>query len=225
LARRLTIWLNKLNIPHNNYFIIPALIWVVVGGILLATVPRYDLFIFINSRHSPILDTIMFRATLMGQAEVIVPVLLLLMAVPTYRNKWFITTTVLCNLTPLIISRLMKSFFDSPRPVKYFDHATWIHVNPDWPVFLQFSFPSGHSEGAFAFFCFLSLVIPPDYKRYGALFFVLACFVAYSRVYLAAHFFADIYVGSMIGFVSCTLMYAVMYKYKWKFIKEKDTFA
>lgn len=218
-------WFRKVKIPYNRYFLVPFLLWMLAGGVLLALLTKVQLFHAINTHHNNITDTLMYRATLMGQPEVIIPVMLLVMALPRYRNRWFILTACLCNITPLIIARLAKSYFDAPRPISYFQHAPWIHVSPDWPVLLQFSFPSGHSEGAFSFFCFLSLILQPDHKGYGLLFFLLALLVGYSRVYLAAHFFADVYAGSIIGTASCLAMYAFMDKYKWRFTGEKDTFA
>jgi membrane-associated phospholipid phosphatase len=161
----------------------------------------------------------------MGQPEIIIPVIFLIMAFQAYRNWWYITTAFMCNVTPLIVLRLLKSFFDAPRPINFFKNAPWIHTSPDWPVFLHLSFPSGHSQGAFSFFCFLSLLLPPSLRGFGFLFFLMAMAVCYSRVYLAAHFFADIYVGSIIGLVITSVMYAIMQKGKPRFFKEKNTFA
>jgi membrane-associated phospholipid phosphatase len=217
--------LKRLNIPFNPYFFYPFLVWVVVGAVLLMTFDKQQLFTFINSRHNWVTDTLMYRITWMGQGEVIIPVLLLVMAFSAYRNWWYLITAAVCNLGPLIVQRILKIWVDAPRPLNYFNHATWIHYSPDWPELLNFSFPSGHSEGAFSFFGFLALLLPPSYQRYGGLFFVLALSVCYSRVYLAAHFFADIYAGSIIGMVITVAMYVIMNKLKGRFIKEKGTFA
>jgi membrane-associated phospholipid phosphatase len=215
----------KLNIPFNPYFFYPFLAWVVVGAILLAVFSKQELFSFINSNHNRITDVLMYRITWMGQAQVIIPVLLLVMAFHAYRNWWYLTTAIACSITPLILQRILKIWIDAPRPLNYFKHAPWIHFSPDWPELMNFSFPSGHSEGAFSFFGFLSLLLPPSYQRYGALFFVLALSVCYSRVYLAAHFFEDIYAGSIIGALTTFLVYGLMYKFKGRFFKEKGTFA
>jgi membrane-associated phospholipid phosphatase len=89
-----------------------------------------------------------------------------------------------------------------------------MHYRPEWPVLLERSFPSGHSEGAFSFLCFLSLLLPYRYNKLGILFFLLALTVCYSRIYLAAHFFEDVYAGSIIGTVATTLIFSFMVRYK-----------
>lgn len=197
----------------------------VAGGILLLTFSKQQLFQFINTHNTPLYDTIMYQVTIMGQGEVIIPILMLPLAIPAYRNWWYFTTAFMCNVIPLVIQRSMKYWFDSPRPLAIFNHADWIHVLPDWPVFLHRSFPSGHSEGAFSFFCFLSLLLPPRLRGFGFLFFLLALGVCYSRVYLAAHFFSDIYVGSLIGTVLTTIIFIIMHSFKYRFVKKIDTVA
>jgi undecaprenyl-diphosphatase len=59
----------------------------------------------------------------------------------------------------------------------------------------QFSFPSGHSIGAFAFAVSIGLFEPS--LMYGLLFCALS--VAISRVILGLHFLSDVVIGSLIG--------------------------
>ena len=211
-------------LPYNPFFIIPFLAWVLAGGILLACFSRVELFAFINLHHSPFADGLMYYATYMGQVEVIIPGLLLVSLIKKNRNWWYFVTAALCNLVPLLIQQCFKSYFDAIRPMTYFHKAAWIHVLPDWPILVNHSFPSGHSQGAFSFFCFLSLLLSGTNKKAGILFFLLAITTCYSRVYLTAHFFDDIYAGSIIGTVTTTIIFAVMLKYKKHFFK-KGTFA
>ena len=159
----------------------------------------------------------------MGQAEVVIPVLLLLMLIPRFRNWWYFATAALCNLIPFFIQQALKTIFDRPRPRLLYYDRTWMHYLPEWPVYLSRSFPSGHSAGAFSLFCFLSLLLPQRHRVFGLLFFMLALLVCYSRIYLAAHFFADVYAGSIVGAVFTTFVFAIMNKYKGVFYK-KDTF-
>jgi len=195
-------------------FHIAFLVWCTVGSILLFFLGKKDLFELVNSRYSSILDVVMYGVTMMGQAEVIIPVLLALMFIPRLRNKWYFVAAVCCNVTPLILQQLMKQIFHAPRPLQYYQHATWIHKLPDWPELLNNSFPSGHSQGAFSFFCFLSLLLPIRYKKIGIFFFILALAVGYSRLYLAAHFFEDVYAGSIIGVLITTILFNVLNRYK-----------
>lgn len=215
--------LKRKHFIYNPYFVFPLVFWVVGGSIALATQSRTELFANVNARHTPVLDTFMYYSTFMGQAEVIVPVLLGLMALPRFRNVLYFSTAALCNIAPLLVQQALKSYFNEPRPLKFYNMADWIHHSPDWPTLYERSFPSGHSAGAFSFFCFLSLILPARYRALGLVFFSLALLVCYSRMYLAAHFFADTYSGSIIGATTTLAMFALMNYYKGHLFKGKLT--
>ncbi len=161
----------------------------------------------------------MYSITHLGQAEIVIPVLLLLLVLPSFRNWWYFVVATVCNIVPMLAQQGMKAWFDEPRPLKYFNDAPWIHKLSHWPSLYHHSFPSGHTEGAFCFFCFLSLLLYRKHRHWALLFFVLAFLVGYSRMYLAAHFFADVYVGSIVGVVITTICYVLMTEYVGKKIK------
>lgn len=213
---------SKRLLSYNPFFLIPLLIWLIVGGWLLSSYSAKDLFYAVNSRHNATADIMMFYVTELGEGFIIILVLLLIMIIPRFRNWWYFVSALLCNLLPFFVQQGLKSYFDAPRPINYFKHAAWIHQNKDWPELLYRSFPSGHTEGAFCFFCFLAILLPEKYRSLGLLFFILALAVAYSRLYLAAHFFADVYVGSIVGAVLCTLIHFVMEMLKSRYLISKN---
>ena len=75
----------------------------------------------------------------------------------------------------------------------------------------DFSFPSGHSAGSFAFAVFVAVVLVstiPEHagprqrwlRRGGAVLLVLlACGVALSRIALGVHFPGDVFAGALLG--------------------------
>lgn len=69
-----------------------------------------------------------------------------------------------------------------------------------------YSFPSGHSATAFAFFIALSLLNP----KYKPLFLVLAILIVLSRIILLQHYLSDVAIGSAIG-AFCA--YGIYYRY------------
>ncbi len=206
---------------YNLYFIVPFILWIIVGGILLLSFDKTTLFAAVNTHYNSVADQVFYFASEFGEAYTIIAALLVLLGMSSLRNWWFFTSALVCNIIPTIVEQQMKHYFNAPRPINYFHNAAWIHVGDNWPVLMTYSFPSGHSTGSFAFFCFLSLLLKEKYKKWGLLFFVLAMVVCYSRMYLAAHFFADVYCGSIIGGAMCIMLFAVMRKYQYLFFKKE----
>jgi len=152
--------------------------------------------------------------THIGEGTVIITCLLLLFLVPRLRTGKFALAMVVCNISPFLITQAIKGLVNAPRPLKYFAEATWINHVAGQPLNYDYSFPSGHSEGSFAFLCFLSLLLPKKYGWMGALLFLLALGVCYSRIYLSQHFFADVYVGSSIGTLCCLIAFSIINPFK-----------
>ncbi len=211
----------KLNRSYNPWFFFPFLLWIVAGGLLQLYFTNEQLFFAVNNHYTPFADVVMYYTTWLGEGWFIVILILLLFAISRFRNLWFFITATMCSLIPFGMQQGLKEYFKAPRPRAYFHDSAVMHFLPTWPSLVNNSFPSGHSEGAFSFFCFASLLLPEKYRRYGLLFFLLALSVCYSRIYLTAHFFADVYAGSIIGGVVTTLVYSVMYQFKDRFEKNK----
>jgi membrane-associated phospholipid phosphatase len=210
---------NPPQISFNRYFFIPFFIWVIIGGILLATYNERQLFENVNVRHTETLDWLVRQLTNLGNGFAICGILLFLLAVQKFRNWWYLIAAVMCNAVPAIITQIVKGIFNRPRPFeRYRDDVSWIHFSPEWGQRLyHHSFPSGHSAGAFSIFLFVAMLLPKRYQIWGFVLFFLALGVAYSRLYLAAHFFLDVYVGSIIGVVFTSLGFYVMRRYLGRF--------
>ncbi len=200
----------KTSIPVNLYFAIPFAVWVIVGGVLYTVAGSEVLFRFINTNHTATLDTAMYAITHLGEASVVIPLLLFPFVFSQFRNRQYFIAAIASNIVPMLVSQGLKSLFNAPRPLSVFRDAGWVHHPEHWPWLYERSFPSGHSEGAFALFCFLSLILPQGKRVWGLVFFIMALLVCYSRVYLAAHFFEDVYVGSIIGTVVCSGCYYIV---------------
>lgn len=205
---------------YNPYFLIPFLVWILLGGIFLLTHGDEKVFRFVNLNHSSFLDVLMYRSTTLGEGAVITLVLLVLLGSPRLRNWWYFTAAILSTILPSLIIQAIKRSVGAPRPLKFFQEAEWIHTLPDWPRLMENSFPSGHTCGAFCFFTFLSFLLPPGKRAWAILFFVFALLVAYSRIYLAVHFLRDVYVGSIIGTGLVALVFILMNRYKAVFFKK-----
>lgn len=206
---------------YNLYFIIPFLLWVVVGSSIMYYSDKDAIFRFVNTHYSSFADVLMYYMTWVGQGIVITTTLILMMLIiPAFRNWWYFITATLCNAVAPLVSQWIKHSFNKPRPIMYFNNANWIHILPKWEVLYKQSFPSGHTTGAFAMFCFFSMLLPKKYKAFGLVCFGLAAGVGYSRIYLAAHFFEDVYFGSIIGTGISLLFFIIMNWFKPYFFKK-----
>jgi membrane-associated phospholipid phosphatase len=171
----------------------------ICGGLAIMLFDQRFLFAFVNTNHNIIFDYTMTYVTWMGEGFFGVTIMLLLLTQKRFRNRRYFFTAVLCNAVPAILVQIIKAYYNEPRPMSVFNKAAWIHMLPQWEVLMENSFPSGHTSAAFCLFAFLSMMLTEKFSKYGFLFFLLALSVAYSRLYLAAHFFLDVYVSSMIG--------------------------
>ena len=195
-----------------------------VGGVLLGTYSRRQLFETVNTRHTEVLDAVMSTVTHFGNGVAIIGILLLLVAVPRLRNWWYAIAAVACNALPALAIQILKGIFNAPRPFEYFKNdPSWIHFSTAWgDVLYHHSFPSGHSGGAFSLYCFLALLLPPRHRWLGLPLILFALLVGYSRLYLAAHFFADEYVGSIVGTVLTTELVWVLEHYLYRFYGKNE---
>jgi membrane-associated phospholipid phosphatase len=201
----------------NPYFLVPYFIWLVVGGLALVLSDRRTLFSMFNMHHSSWGDELMANVTLLGEGIFSAVILLVMLGVSQYRNWWYFSCAILTNGVSALLIQAVKFAIDSPRPLKYFNEAVWIHVSDDWPRLMNRSFPSGHTCAAFCLFTFLAILLPPKHRWWGIVFFLLALFVGYSRIYLAAHFFEDVYAGSILGGIFTMAVMYVMNKKADKF--------
>jgi membrane-associated phospholipid phosphatase len=206
----------------NKWFLYPFIVWCLLGGIAILTFDEEFLFAFFNTHHTPILDIAMVFITRMGEGVFGGIVLLVLVALRGFRNWWYFTAAILCNVLPAVLTQVIKSWIDAPRPMSVYKDADWIHHLPEWETLLSRSFPSGHTCAAFCLYAFLAFVLTPKYKWYGTIFFALALLVGYSRMYLAAHFFLDVYIGSIFGVFFTILVVSLMKRYNHYFLKNSN---
>ncbi len=101
----------------------------------------------------------------------------------------------------LLTTLLLKEIVGRPRP---FETLADVRVKHRWSAG-GFSFPSGHTAGAFSIATILSL----RYPRPSVLVPVLtwALMVGYSRIYLGVHYPSDVAGGALVGTVVALAMW------------------
>lgn len=123
----------------------------------------------------------------------------MLLCIPKKSRKAGIVLLAVIFLTNDILLGILKGIAARTRP--------WMYINlPDLGMPGGYSFPSGHTIAAFA----AATVFYLTDKRIGRFVYIFAAFVAFSRVYMFAHFASDVIVGAVIGsgtaFVICLLI-------------------
>ena len=104
---------------------------------------------------------------------------------------------ILCN-------GILKNLFHRVRP---YDIRTSIELLVKRPV--DYSFPSGHTAASFTAVVALSFA---GEKRAWKAALVLACLIAFSRMYLYVHYPTDVLGGILFGVISGYLGYRKVLK-------------
>ncbi len=141
---------------------------------------------------NPGMTSVMVAITFFGSSYFLLPAYTLLVAFYLFVKKdrklsWDVAAV---GITSTMILFSLKAIFKRHRPLDPLVQ----HVN-------GFSFPSGHSFSSFTFFGLLIFIIwnqqmnPVPRWILTALFFLFACAIAFSRVYLHVHFASDVIAG------------------------------
>ena len=93
-----------------------------------------------------------------------------------------------------LLNTLIKVLVGRTRPRLLFDEGIYSFV-PLSHAYVTNSFPSGHSQAAFAAMTALTLIFP----RYDVAFVAVAVLVATSRVLTTVHFLSDAVMGAWLG--------------------------
>ena len=159
------------------------------------------LFLLVNHAHSSFLDSVMPAVTFSGGSDLF-PLYLGLLVVLFLVSRRVMPARYLAvylgaGLLCFGVESFLKEFFHVPRP--YFALGAE-SVRVVGRLSSSFALPSGHAVFAFMTAHALSRCRSGVWR--GVLF-LWAILVAYSRVYLGAHFPLDVLVGALVG-ITCS---------------------
>jgi membrane-associated phospholipid phosphatase len=192
-------------LKKNIAFFIPYFLFLVLGGIVLASLGKTDIHLYINSHHDHIADLFFSNWTNLGLAIMIIPIILIL----SFVKLRYVLISITGFLITVTITEPLKYLFSTPRPVTVFTQMHQaLYLVPHIEMHLWRGFPSGHTSVSFCLYCLLALYTKNNFLKF--FFFVVAFLIAYSRMYLSQHFLQDVYAGSIIGVTSALFAYSVV---------------
>jgi membrane-associated phospholipid phosphatase len=201
-------------IQKTRPFLILWLLFLLTGAVLLASFTKAQMLLAINQHHFAFFDWLMPYWTLFGEGWTAIIIVIGLIIYGSkisgksqaVRFGWI---GILVFAIPSLLSMFLKQeFFNrEPRPVTYFASTPeLLHHVPGVELWTYNSFPSGHTITAFSIPILLMYLVIRDKRwAWATGLFIWALSVGYSRMYLAEHFFKDVYGGSIIGVVSSLL--------------------
>ena len=201
----------------KRILLILTLFVLIISFILLGVYVSYhpvptldlDLSLFVQKYHSDSLDKIMLAISFFGELPYSLLMVLIVAGIfylyKFKREAYYITSILLSGLVILGV----KSIIDRPRPTEFY--VRLVEIN-------RFqSFPSGHVLSYILFFGFMIVLmrnlntIPLITRRiitYISAFYMIT--VAFSRIYLGAHWFTDTLGGIILGLIC---LYPLSYFY------------
>ena len=151
---------------------------------------EFSILHLIQSLRTPLFDHIVLFITSLANYVWYILIIGFLLNKPT--RKLGVVLVVAMILQYLINGGILKHLFARVRPCNVDTTVELLVKRPK-----GFSFPSGHSAAAF---CAVGVLYGAKIKRLLWPSFILACLIAFSRLYLYVHFPTDVLAGALCGF-------------------------
>ncbi|MAX81393.1 MAG: hypothetical protein CL843_14630 [Crocinitomicaceae bacterium] len=189
-------------------FIAVLLSYEIIGWIIVFLYDKKDIHLYFNQLYAPVLDIFFRFYTYIGDGRTVAIIGALFLLKRMKDGLLIILGTSLSGLITQFFKR--NVFNDHYRPSRFFESFPEIKLHFVEGVDLHccYSFPSGHTTGAFAVFTAISLIYPN--KKLQWLWITLAILVGYSRIYLSQHHFEDTLAGAFIGTAFTILIFILL---------------
>lgn len=110
-------------------------------------------------------------------------------------------------INALLVNVWIKNMVARVRPYDEFSDLTrLIEAQKDW------SFPSGHTSASFSCAAGLTFALEKENRKWCIPCWIMACLIAFSRLYLGVHYPTDVFGGIIVGTCSAILAYFIVKK-------------
>lgn len=158
---------------------------------------EYTILNYIQDLHTPPLDFVMSSVTRLGDGGLIWIFLTIILLFFKKTRKSGISSATSLILGTVVFTLILKNIIARERP--YSGENALLNVNQLLiPPPGGYSFPSGHSMASFA----ASVSILLNNRKIGICAVLLACLIAFSRMYLYVHFPSDVVCGALFGTIT-----------------------
>jgi len=162
---------------------------------------------------TPFLSAIMVFFSRIGDSGILWIVTGLVLLIPKMTRRGGFDVLVCLLAAFLINDYVLKLLVARIRPYDVINGLT-ILVPPE----SSFSFPSGHSSSSFA----AALALTLAFRKKGALAYIPAVLIAFSRCYVGVHYPSDVIAGMLVGTLVSLAVYWLLRRYiKSDFIRKK----
>ena len=126
-----------------------------------------------------------------------------ILAVLLWLNNYHTLVTVIAAgfILERVLYLILKRGFKRNRPADALDNFNSFIIPSD-----QFSFPSGHTSGAF----FMAYCLSEWFPGLNVVLYIWAMNVGLSRIFLGVHFPTDTVIGALLGSACAALMIGVL---------------
>ncbi len=175
---------------------------IITSGFFLAAISillldaNTSLFLLINKVGTAFVDEMWILLTLFGNKLFI----LVLLFCFFWRSPYLLRAVLIAALISLLITGGLKLLVALSRPYEVLDPASFQLIGGK---LTSFSFPSGHTAGAFAVMGCIGLYYKNNASTFLILFF--ASLVGISRIMLGVHWPIDVLVGAALGWICAWL--------------------
>lgn len=168
---------------------------------------EHDIFLFLNSHHTPFWDAIMWLfSTKVVWAPIALFIIYVLLSKAPWRESLLILIAIVVTITlcDQFSSGLCKPYFMRLRPTHHPNFINEVQTVYGYTGG-RFGFISSHAANAFGFATFMSLLFRSKY--FALTIYLWALLNSYSRIYLGVHFLSDVVFGALSGLLIGSMTY------------------